>query len=240
MIGESSPCGDREHRLVQQRETLLAPPLLDQDETLGMDGEREQIRVAEPLARLRRHRCGGERGFVVARRLVLHCDGQEEIAPLDAVPPLALDEALGTAEPPRRAAHLSAQCDVDAQKEGAARRAKRYAALEMCVMSPFEDAQEVVDAAEHLRSRCQQLEVVGCERRRLIGLRQRQVRVFRRPSRVGRTASVEGAAGRRPVVDPVRRCTAARLVERPDPRFVHRGVTLLQRTHRADAAFATR
>ena len=51
-IGDSSPGGDRHHGLVQQPETLLDPPLPDQDVALLVHGEGEQVRIAEALADL--------------------------------------------------------------------------------------------------------------------------------------------------------------------------------------------
>ncbi len=107
--------------------------------------------------------------LVVAGRLLLDRDRQQEISTLDALALLAFDEALRTAEPSARAAHLSADCEIDADVERAARRARRFTGVDVRLMGTLEEAEEVVDAPEHVGRRREQLEVFRAQRLRLVG-----------------------------------------------------------------------
>ena len=106
----------REHGFVQQRKTLHDLPRLIRTRpcVCTASANRSASPKRSPAAPLPRR---GERRLVPARGLVLHCDRHQEIAALCAVALLTLDEALGPAKPPRRMAHLSAQCEVDTRKK---------------------------------------------------------------------------------------------------------------------------
>ena len=101
--------GDRHHRLVEQRQTLLEAPEPDQDVALLVGGEGEQVRVAEALADRRRlcRGCGGR--LEVAARLLLEDDREQQVAALNAVAPLVVEQPLGAAEPAAGAARSPRQ-----------------------------------------------------------------------------------------------------------------------------------
>ena len=168
--GRQLPRGHRDHGLVQQPEALLDPLLLDQGAALLMYGEGEQVCIAETLADLGGVGCGGVRGFPVTGGLMPQHDRYQQIAPLDAVSPVALYQPLGAAEPSGRAAHFSSECEIYDQPERAAHSAHRFAGVEVRVMGALQATQAVVVAAEHECRRCEQLQVFRSQRSRLIGL----------------------------------------------------------------------
>jgi len=98
--------GDRDHRLVQQRQALLEAPKSDQDVALLLCGEGEQIRVLEALADRRRLGCGYGGGFQVAASFLLEDERQQQIAALDSVTALAVEQPLGAAKPTAGPAQL--------------------------------------------------------------------------------------------------------------------------------------
>src|SRR5204863_6113707 len=113
---------DCDHGLIEQPEPFAAPAVANEDVALSVNGEREQIGVAEALADLG---CCGRRGgraLPVALRLVLEDDGHEHVALLDTLALLLLEQPLGAAEPPRLRTHLSSKRKLDTDPERAAHR----------------------------------------------------------------------------------------------------------------------
>ncbi len=76
---------DRHHRLVEQPQAVLAAPESDQDMSLLVRREGEQVRVAVVSADRRSLRSGRRGGFEVAARLLLEHQRQQEVAALDPV-----------------------------------------------------------------------------------------------------------------------------------------------------------
>ncbi len=133
-------------------------------------GEGEQVRIAEALADRSGLGRDGDRGLEIAGRHVLEHERQQQVAPFRAVTVLALDEPPGTPEPARRAARLAPQDEVDRDPERA--RAARSPAprIQVRAIRTLHGAQVVRVAAQHVGRRRQQLEILGCQRHRPIGV----------------------------------------------------------------------
>jgi hypothetical protein len=158
--------------LVDQTQTLPHPSLLDQGPALLVPGDPDQIRVTEPLAD---RGCLGGRlagGVAVALGHLPQPHGNEQVAPLDAVG-RALEQALGTREPAARPGLVAAEEHVVADPERAPDRGRHVARVEVGAMSALETVHIVVVAAAHIARACEQLEVLGAERRRTAGGGQR-------------------------------------------------------------------
>jgi hypothetical protein len=173
-----------------------------------MNREREQIRIPETLARLRRRRRHGERALVVAGRFVLHGDRHQQIAALHTILLLTIDEALSAAEPPCRVTMSPRTARLTPRRRRSA-PTKRLAVVYMRVMSTFENARKSPRGRPERRGR-QQLEVVGPERT-ASSARTRAVRASSTPGARRPHALARGGD----------RC--ARLAAGPDPRFTHSG-----------------
>ena len=184
---------DRDHCFVQQGETLLHLPVLDQHVALSVCRQREQVRVAEPLADL--GGLGGCRGrrCEVTRRLVLEHDGHQEVATLRALATVVLEQPLSTAEPAARAAHLSSERQVDTDPDRTSRSTLGLLRVDVELMSPLQVAHPLVVAAEHVGRRRQELEVLRGEWSRFVGARERLVGLQPRPRCKGPAALVERA-----------------------------------------------
>ena len=124
-----------------------------------MDGEREEVPVAEALGDLGgpAERLGG-RGDVALEVLAERL-GDEEVAMLDAVALLVLEQPLRPAEPADRRAELTADREVHADPEPAPHGAELVARVEMELVRPLEAANPLVVAAEHRRRAAEQLDV---------------------------------------------------------------------------------
>ena len=99
-----------------------------------MHGEGEQVCIIEALADLGSFGSSCVRCLPVPVGLVPQHDRYQEIAPLDAVALLALDQPLGATEPSGRATGLSSERKIDAHPEGAAHSAHRVAGVQVRVM----------------------------------------------------------------------------------------------------------
>src|SRR3954452_13565868 len=86
---------------------------------------------------------------------------------------LAFDQPLCAAEPSGSVAHLSSECEIHAQPEGAAHCAHRFAGVQVRLVSTLQEAQALIVMADHGSRRCEQLEVLRSQWSRLIGLSQR-------------------------------------------------------------------
>ena len=132
--------GHRHHRLVEQAQPLLETPVLDQDVAPLVRGEREQVRIAEALGDRRRLARGGGGPLPVAARLLFEDRGHEQIAALDAITLLAIEQPLGASEPAARAAHLATPGQRDADPERAPKRRQLPARREVGPMGALEEA----------------------------------------------------------------------------------------------------
>jgi hypothetical protein len=172
--------GDRHHRFVQQAEALPRPAGVDEELPLRLERQCEEVPVAEPLGDL--GGCGrGRAGAVdVALGLVLEGDRHQEVALLRTLA-FVFDQPLGTAEPARRRPHLSAQRELHADPECAARSRAGLALLGVPLGRSLEDLQLLVFTAEHVGRDRKPHEILGTQR--LIIVRARERLVGRRPRR---------------------------------------------------------
>jgi hypothetical protein len=103
-----------------------------------MGGEGEQVRVAEALS----DRGGLTRGdgsrLPVAAGLLLEHGRQQEVAALDPVLPLAVEQPLGAAQPATRPADLSMAGERDADPESAAEGGQLIARVEVGAVRALE------------------------------------------------------------------------------------------------------
>jgi hypothetical protein len=146
---------DGDHDLVQQRQPLLDPSLLQSNATLLVPGAGDQICVSAGFTDLggaRRSRVCSVAGVGV--KLLFH-DRQQQIAPLGAFECLAFQQALGTGEPPSRASRLSAKEQTHAEPERAANSAHGFAGIQICLMCALERTQVVFVATDQIRRQSQ-------------------------------------------------------------------------------------
>ena len=127
---------DRHHRLVEQPEPVLAAAESDQDMSLLVRREGEQVCVAVLAADRRRLGSGRRGGFEVTARLLLEDDGQEEISALHPIDAALLEQPLRAAEPAARASDVSAPREADAQPECAAKGLQALAGGEVRAIAP--------------------------------------------------------------------------------------------------------
>ena len=92
--------------------------------------------------------------------LGLEPDGYQEIAALDAVTTLPVEQPVAAAEPAVRTGGLPAHEQVVPDPPGAARGAGNVAGIQVAVMGTLEAADVVVVATEHVRRPGQQLQVL--------------------------------------------------------------------------------
>ena len=135
-----------------------------------MGGEGEQIRVAEALADRGGLAGGGGSRLPIAARLLLEHGRQQEVAALDPVLPLALEQPLGAAQPATRPADLSMAGERDTDPERAAEGGQLIPRGEVGAMRAPEQVAVLGLSADHVGAAGQRLEVVGSERRLPVGL----------------------------------------------------------------------
>jgi hypothetical protein len=166
---------DRDHRLVEQPQTLVEAPELDQDLALLMRCEGEQVGVAEALAD-RGGLAGGDRSRLpVAARLLLEYGWQQQVAALDSVASLAVQQPPGAPQPAARAAELSVAGEGHADPECAADGGELGARLQVGAMRALEQLSVLGLAADHVGAGGEQLEVRRSQRIRSIRSRQRRI-----------------------------------------------------------------
>ena len=156
--------GHRHHRLVEQPQPLLETPVLDQDVAPLVRSEREQVRIAKALPDRRRLARGSRGRLPVAARLLFDDCGHEQIAVLDAITLLPVEQPLGAPEPAAGAAHLPTPGEADADPERAPKRCQLLIVRQVSSMGALEEPEVVLLAANHVRGGGEQLEVVRPER----------------------------------------------------------------------------
>jgi hypothetical protein len=92
---------------------------------------------------------------------VLEHPRYQQVALLDALATLALDETSGPTQPSTRAPHLAPLGEVHADPECAAGCLQRLAGIQVRLVRVPERAEVVVLATDHVGGRCEQLEIVG-------------------------------------------------------------------------------
>ena len=155
---------DGHHGLVHQPEALLRPTLPHQGVALPHPRDRDEVWIAVALADRGslRQRC--IRGAGVTSRLGPEHDGYQEIAALDTVATLPVEQPVAAAEPSARTGGFPAHEQVVPDPPGAARGAGDLAGIQVGVMGTLEAADVVVVAAEHVRRPGQELEVLRFQR----------------------------------------------------------------------------
>ena len=141
---------DRHHRLVEQPKPILAAPESDQDMSLLVRREGEQVCVAVLPADGRGLRSGRRGGFEVTARLLLEHHRQQEVAALDPVGAALVEQPLRAAEPAARASDLSAAGEADSHPERAAKGLQPLAGGEVRAMGPLEQDEILGLAADHV------------------------------------------------------------------------------------------
>ena len=154
---------------------------------------RHEVRVPEPLADLRSlgGRCMGS--AELALHGLLDEGRDQEIAPLDALAILPLDQALPASEPSPGGRGLPEEEEVVSDPPRASGRVGRVARFTECVVGLLERAAVLVVEAEHVCRARQQLEVFWFERLVPVRARERFERLRPRPVRVGPATLLEGA-----------------------------------------------
>ena len=163
------PGGHRHHDLVDESQAFPGPALPDECVALLLHGEGDEVSIAEALADRGGLRGGGIRGLVVTGCHVPQDGGRQQVALLDALTPLAVDQPLRATEPSGRAGGLAAEQEVETHPAGAPRGGESSAGIQVSVMGSLEEAQVVVFPAEHVCRGREQLDVRRSKRGRLIG-----------------------------------------------------------------------
>ncbi len=141
-----------------------------------VERQAEQIRIAEALPDTSRSHRSLVGGGGIARCLLPHHHGHEQVPLLDTIALFLLDQSLRPGEPPRATRHLSPDQQVSAGPQCAAGRWERLVGLQMSMMRALQKLQVLIVAAEHRRRCREQLEILSSQRRRPIGSLKRRVR----------------------------------------------------------------
>ena len=157
--------GDGDHRLVEELETLVHAPLLDQRRAGEMRRRREEIVFVEPRRDRGRLRGGVVRSLGVTGRHPLKGGRQEQVAGNDGILVCLLAETLGSPEPPHRRPHLACDREVHPEDDGCLRGRLRLTRVEAELVEPLERREVRVALADQRRRGRQQLDV-GCFERR--------------------------------------------------------------------------
>ncbi len=142
--------GDREHRLVQQRDALPDVARQHEDVALLVPGERDEVGLPEVLAdrgRLRERRHGGAD---LAARLLLEGDREEQVAAFHVSLAGPVEQPLRAAEPAAGPAQLALAGERDADPAGAPQRPHLAAVGEVELVRALEEPQVIGLPPEHV------------------------------------------------------------------------------------------
>jgi hypothetical protein len=151
--------------------------LLQSNATLLVPGAGDQVCVSAAFADLGGARCGRVCSLAVAGGKLLFHDRQQQIAPLGGFVRLAVQQPLGTGEPPGRAPRLSAKEKTQTNPERAADSTHAFASVQTYLMCALERGQIVFVATDQIRRQGQELEILTDEGRGPIGAQERIVGV---------------------------------------------------------------
>ena len=182
---------DGDHRLVQQGEPFVDAVQLQEGPPLQVATVGGQVQLTVARADLGRPDGRGAGRLVVTGGELLQHERQQQIPVLDALAPDPLERPPRSGEPPGRPPRLTEGDEPEAQPEGAPRGAHRVPGLEVGAMRPLQGTQAGVVEGPQIRRSRQQLEVLGPERRPLVGERERAVGVRPRPAAVRLAAALE-------------------------------------------------
>ena len=180
-----------QHGLVEQRQPFLDAALPDEAVTLLVDGEREQVGVAEAAADLGAVGRAGAAGLRVRHAESLQ---QAQVAALDAV--ALLEQPLRAGEPAARLGGVAAQRQDQPEPERAAHGALHRAVLGVRLVGPLEYGQVLELVAEQVGRGGQPLEILATQ---LTRGRQRGVSVLPGPLSERLAAPFDGGARHLPV-----------------------------------------
>jgi hypothetical protein len=181
----------RHHGLVERGHGFAHPAQPHQGAAQDVQRERDQVGVASVPADPgcpRRHLL---RGRVVARHDVLDRDREQQVAALGAVRRLVLQEPVGAGEPAAGLRQLSPAAQMERQPERAAGGPPGIAGLGMQLLGPLQRPQAVRHAAEEVGRGPQQLQILRRQRGRLVGQRERGIRIGPREPPGGLVASCQ-------------------------------------------------
>jgi hypothetical protein len=148
---------------------LLDAPLIHESTGLLIEGEPNEIGIAEAVPDPRGLRRSLVTRFIVAGRHLLQPEGDQQIAVLGAVPLLPRKHALGTREPAAHSSGLSTEEKVMPDPEGRAGRARRVTRVQVQLVSAFQAAPIRIVASENVGRSRQQFQIVGSKRHELVG-----------------------------------------------------------------------
>ena len=143
------PRGHGDHRLVEQSEALVRPAQNDQEVAHRLLGDRHQLRVAKALTDLGGLPRSLDGAIEIARRLLPHGDGQQQVAASGAVALGPLHLPLGAGQPTAGPADALSQHQVDAEPDGAPQGVVVIAAVEIAMVGALERLNLFVAVSEH-------------------------------------------------------------------------------------------
>ena len=163
-----------------------------------MGGQGEQVGVAEALSD-RSGLAGGSssRLPVVARPLLEH-RRQQQVAVLDSVALLALEQPASASQPAARTPDLPMAGESHADPEGAAQGGELITRLQVDAMRALEQVAVLGLATDHVRAGGEECKVVRRERDLPVGPRERLVRVQPGFARIGLASPFELCHGIHP------------------------------------------
>ncbi len=190
------PRRDRDHALVDEPEALLGSPQLEKGVALVHHADRDQVAIAEALTDVGGLGSQGACRFEVTLREVAEHRCEEEVAALDALLTVALEQPLPASKPSTCRRPLASHQEIQADPPRAERGSRHLARVEVGVVSALEAAKVFVVTAEHVGRRREQLEIL---RLRAGSLRRHAtVTRTRRPMRASRTTPGRARASSSP------------------------------------------
>jgi hypothetical protein len=142
--------GDRDHDLVEQRDTLGRRCQPDQRLSPAEPGQRLQVRVAETPADIGGLSEGGARGRGIAARHTLQRGRQKQIPLLDTVQMAVVKQPPGPGEPAAAAGQLTPVQKCEAQPERAPGGPRRITKVQQFVIRPRRDVGTVIVPADQV------------------------------------------------------------------------------------------
>ena len=183
--------GDRDHDLVEQRDTLgrLCQP--DQRLAPAEPGQRLQVGVAETPADLGGPAEGGARGRGIAARHALQRGWQKQIPLLDAVQMAVVKQPPGPGEPATTTGELTQVQKCEAQPERAPNGTRHITKAQPFVIRPRQDVGTVVVPAGQISGQPKPFKILRRKRGLMIRSRQSGIGIRPSPPAKGASAPIE-------------------------------------------------
>jgi hypothetical protein len=167
---------DRHHRLVQQPQALVHLALPHHGAAVEDQRERDQVGLGDASADGGRPGRRPPRSRIVTGHHLLKGDRGEQVAALGALR-LVLQQPVGPSQPTTGLRELPLVDQVEPEPEGGPPGPPTVAALGMELLGALQRPQALLDPAEEIRRRRQQLQVLSGQGGRPVGQRQRGVGV---------------------------------------------------------------